>query len=197
MSALILLTVSMLTVVAVDAGSLDASFAGFALSLALGIVGMLSFMVRVWAELENAMNASERITYDDACLPPHLLPACGCLTPLFRRHYADNTPSEAADVIKDTSSGGVIAPAEWPQRGSITFENVKMRYRPTTPLVLKGISLTISPMEKVGIAGRSGCGKSTLLKCLFRYVACVCGPSECPWAHVVVQARRSGGEDHH
>lgn len=116
---------------------------------------------------------------------------------LFRRHYADNTPSEAADVIKDTSSGGVIAPAEWPQRGSITFENVKMRYRPTTPLVLKGISLTINPMEKVGIAGRSGCGKSTLLKCLFRYVACVCGPSECPWAHVVVQARRSGGEDHH
>ena len=119
MSALILLTVSMLTVVAVDAGSLDASFAGFALSLALGIVGMLSFMVRVWAELENAMNASERITYDDACLPPHLLPACGCLTPSFagttpttrlpRQQMSSRTHPLA--VLSPLQSGRSVAPS--------------------------------------------------------------------------------------
>ena len=47
LSAVLLAAVSALTVVAVDSGDLDASFAGFALSLSLGIVGMLSFMVRL------------------------------------------------------------------------------------------------------------------------------------------------------
>jgi len=52
--------------------------------------------------------------------------------------------------------------------GSIRFENVKFRYRPDTPYVLKGISFEIKPGMCVGIIGRSGSGKSTIAKLIQR-----------------------------
>jgi ATP-binding cassette subfamily C (CFTR/MRP) protein 1 len=44
----------------------------------------------------------------------------------------------------------------------------QLRYRPQTPLVLKGINLTIKGGHKVGVVGRTGSGKSTLILALFR-----------------------------
>ena len=46
----------------------------------------------------------------------------------------------------------------------------QVRYRPNTPLVLKGISLTIEGGEKIGVVGRTGSGKSTLIQVLFRLI---------------------------
>lgn len=46
----------------------------------------------------------------------------------------------------------------------------QVRYRPNTPLVLKGISLTIQGGEKIGVVGRTGSGKSTLIQVLFRLI---------------------------
>lgn len=46
----------------------------------------------------------------------------------------------------------------------------QLRYRPQTPLVLKGINLTIQGGHKVGVVGRTGSGKSTLILALFRLV---------------------------
>lgn len=45
-----------------------------------------------------------------------------------------------------------------------------MRYRPDTPLILKGITLNIEGGEKIGIVGRTGGGKSTLIQVFFRLV---------------------------
>lgn len=46
----------------------------------------------------------------------------------------------------------------------------QVRYRPNTPLILKGISLTIQGGEKIGVVGRTGSGKSTLIQVLFRLI---------------------------
>jgi ABC-type multidrug transport system fused ATPase/permease subunit len=47
---------------------------------------------------------------------------------------------------------------------------MQVRYRPSTPLVLKGITLSINGGEKIGVVGRTGSGKSTLIQVFFRLV---------------------------
>ena len=47
---------------------------------------------------------------------------------------------------------------------------MQVRYRPNTPLVLKGITVSIHGGEKVGVVGRTGSGKSTLVQVFFRLV---------------------------
>ncbi|KAL2609529.1 hypothetical protein R1flu_028102 [Riccia fluitans] len=74
-------------------------------------------------------------------------------------------PSEAELEIKETKP-----PPHWPDRGTIVLQNLKLRYRPDTPLVLKGISISIEGGHKVGVVGRTGSGKSTLILALFRIV---------------------------
>lgn len=65
--------------------------------------------------------------------------------------------------------------AQWPSKGTITFDNVQLRYRPELPLVLKGLNFEIRPGEKVGIIGRTGAGKSSLVQALYRTVELVEG----------------------
>ena len=61
-------------------------------------------------------------------------------------------------------------PACWPQKGEISFEDVHLRYRPNTKQVLKKLSFTVEPGQKVGVVGRTGAGKSTLCMALTRIV---------------------------
>ena len=61
-------------------------------------------------------------------------------------------------------------PASWPQKGEISFEDVHLRYRPNTKQVLKKLSFTVEPGQKVGVVGRTGAGKSTLCMALTRIV---------------------------
>jgi len=51
-----------------------------------------------------------------------------------------------------------------------TMKNLKMRYRSETPLVLKGLNVTINAGERIGVVGRTGSGKSSVLLALMRIV---------------------------
>jgi ATP-binding cassette subfamily C (CFTR/MRP) protein 1 len=78
-------------------------------------------------------------------------------------HYAW-LPEEGVIVDKTRR-----VPPSWPSAGAVKFYNVDFAYRPGLPLVLKGVSFTIKPGEKVGIVGRTGAGKSSLLQAIFRH----------------------------
>ncbi|CAI9118330.1 OLC1v1019889C1 [Oldenlandia corymbosa var. corymbosa] len=60
--------------------------------------------------------------------------------------------------------------SDWPNHGDIVVSNLQVRYRWNTPLVLKGISLSIHGGEKIGVVGWTGSGKSTLIQVFFRLV---------------------------
>ncbi|CAI2362549.1 unnamed protein product [Moneuplotes crassus] len=58
----------------------------------------------------------------------------------------------------------------WISKGSITFKDYCVRYRPETELVLQDINLEIQSGEKIGVVGRTGAGKSTLCIAICRII---------------------------
>lgn len=59
---------------------------------------------------------------------------------------------------------------KWPNQGTIKFEDVRLRYRPNTDEVLRGLSFEIEGGKKIGIVGRTGAGKSTISLAISRIV---------------------------
>lgn len=53
-------------------------------------------------------------------------------------------------------------------RGEINFERVSFSYGGDGRCVIKDLSFTVKPGQKIGLVGRSGAGKSTLLNLLLR-----------------------------
>ena len=59
---------------------------------------------------------------------------------------------------------------KWPSQGNIKFEDVRLRYRPKTDEVLRGLNFEIEGGKKIGIVGRTGAGKSTISLAICRIV---------------------------
>lgn len=116
------------------------SIAGLVLSYILSIVMMIQFTVRQLAEVENAMNATERLHY-----------------------YGTQLGEEAPLHLKDVGKS-------WPEKGEIVFDQVQMRYREGLPLVLQGFDMKVDGGERIGVVGRTGAGKSSIMATLFRLV---------------------------
>ena len=53
-------------------------------------------------------------------------------------------------------------------RGSIVFDHVNFEYRPDEP-ILKDLSFTVEPGQKIAIVGPTGSGKTTIIKLLNRF----------------------------
>ncbi|KIW17671.1 hypothetical protein PV08_04866 [Exophiala spinifera] len=124
--------------VVTDRFDVNPSIAGLVLSYILAIVQMIQFTVRQLAEVENNMNATERL-----------------------HHYGSELDQEAPLKLRDV-------PKSWPDAGAISFSKVEMRYRPGLPLVLKGLDFRVRGGERIGIVGRTGAGKSSIMSALFR-----------------------------
>ncbi|CAK9181517.1 unnamed protein product [Ilex paraguariensis] len=74
-------------------------------------------------------------------------------------------PSEAPETIQ-----GHRPSLNWPTVGRVEIHDLKVKYRPNAPLVLRGISCIFEGGHKIGIVGRTGSGKTTLISALFRLV---------------------------
>jgi len=165
-------SVAMLSIYTASKGHLGAGLAGLALTQALSLTGLMNWAVRCLSETENMMSSVERVqfmatnTMQEAPYtqprPAHIQSELAIL-PDQTGHVQ---PSHSVPLATDKA----LLKSGWPWQGQITFNNVKMRYRPDTELVLKGVSLTIRPGEKIGVVGRTGSGKSTLMQTLFRMV---------------------------
>ncbi|GME25282.1 Metal resistance protein YCF1-like protein 2 [Neofusicoccum parvum] len=58
---------------------------------------------------------------------------------------------------------------DWPMEGAIELQNVSASYA-SSGQILKSVSMSIRPGQKIGICGRTGSGKSSLTLCLFRMI---------------------------
>ncbi|KAK9707522.1 hypothetical protein RND81_07G203100 [Saponaria officinalis] len=121
--------------------AIDPSLSGLAATYGLNMNVLQAWIIWNLCNVENKMISVERIL-----------------------EYA-KLPSEAPLIIEDNRPE-----PEWPNGGSIQFQDLKIRYSPDLPLVLKGITCTIPARVKVGVVGRTGSGKSTLIHAIFRVV---------------------------
>ncbi|KAH6798573.1 multidrug resistance-associated protein 6 [Perilla frutescens var. frutescens] len=114
---------------------------GLCLSYAFALTGIQVFLSRWYSSLANYIVSVERI-----------------------KQYM-HIPPQPPSVVVDNR-----APASWPMEGRIQLLDLKIRYRPNAPLVLKGITCIFKEGTRVGVVGRTGSGKTTLISALFRLV---------------------------
>ena len=74
------------------------------------------------------------------------------------------------NIPQEKFEGTEKAPASWPAQGGIDFQDMVLRYRKNTDIVLNKLSFTVKAGEKVGIVGRTGAGKSTISAAISRIV---------------------------
>ncbi|KAI8866063.1 hypothetical protein GQ42DRAFT_181552, partial [Ramicandelaber brevisporus] len=132
-----------------NAKDYTAASAGFTLSYALSFSQTALWVVRFYGELEMNMNSMERI-----------------------EQYM-KVEQEAPGIIPNCRP-----PASWPHQGEVVVRGLHARYAPEAPQVIKGISFSTRPGERIGIVGRTGAGKSSLGLLLLRMLEAESGSIE-------------------
>ncbi|GIQ80733.1 hypothetical protein KIPB_001572, partial [Kipferlia bialata] len=146
--ALITLGTSAAAVLMANSAYSIAALAGLAISYSSGLSEMFSHGLEAFVELESEMSSVERVFA-----------------------YIEDLDQEEPERVQARLLGQDVnddLPEEWPQRGELSFDGVQMRYRSDLPLVLKDVSFSVRPGEKVGVVGRTGAGKSSLGVALLR-----------------------------
>ena len=167
----VVFTAAIASVVMTRQGRLQAGSAGWGLTQALAITGLLTWAVRCLTDLETSMLSVVRVeelidvNREDAILgalesqshrshiPKEHAVAGEALTPLLPEGAGLNITLASADSAALVNEG-------WPWRGNLQFRNVSMRYNSGSPLILKGVSLTVPAGTTLGVVGRTGSGKN-------------------------------------
>nr|GMD62504.1 putative ABC transporter C family member 15 [Ipomoea batatas] len=132
---------SLVLLVTLPEGIIDPSIAGLAVTYGINLNVLQASVIWNICNAENKMISVERIL-----------------------QYS-NLASEAPMMIEDCRP-----PYNWPDTGSISFQNLQIRYAEHLPSVLKHITCTFPGSKKIGVVGRTGSGKSTLIQAIFRIV---------------------------
>ncbi|XP_075974237.1 multidrug resistance-associated protein 1-like [Anticarsia gemmatalis] len=125
--------------------SISPGMAGLSISYTLEITQTLSWLVQTTSEIETNIVAVERM-----------------------KEYAETEPEAEWTV-------GAGPRASWPETGAVQLEGLTLAYRSGAEPVLRDVTCTVAPRDKLGIVGRTGAGKSTLTLGLFRIVEAVGG----------------------
>ncbi|KAM1339407.1 hypothetical protein ACFX1X_038733 [Malus domestica] len=137
----IILSASALAITLIQFDTSSTGFVGMVLSYGLSLNVFVVIAVQFQCMLANSIISVERV-----------------------EQYM-HIPSEAPEVIEENRPM-----RNWPTVGKVEIHDLKVRYRPNAPLVLRGINCTIEGGDKIGIVGRTGSGKTTLISILFRLV---------------------------
>ncbi len=134
------LVVLVVSIIAVVRRSDSSASSALALSNVMRLGAVLQWGVRQFVETEAFLASVERLG-----------------------QYGDLPPEGGVQSL------AASAPSGWIWKGAIEFDNVEVRYDDAKP-VLKGVSFSLRPGEKLGIVGRTGAGKSSMINALFRLV---------------------------
>ncbi|RHN38804.1 putative xenobiotic-transporting ATPase [Medicago truncatula] len=132
---------SLVLLVSLPEGFINPSIAGLAVTYGINLNVLQASVIWNICNAENKMISVERIL-----------------------QYT-NIASESPLVIEDSRP-----PRNWPETGTICFQNLQIRYAEHLPSVLKNITCTFPGRKKIGVVGRTGSGKSTLIQAIFRIV---------------------------
>lgn len=127
------------------AGRLRSGSAGWGITQALSITGLLTWAVRCLTDSETHFMSILRIA--------ELSDLDTEETEIRGFENRDKTPNGGQSYENDLLKSG------WPWRGEVQFNDVSMRYNPGSPLVLKNVSVNVPPGSTLGIVGRTGSGE--------------------------------------
>ncbi|KAK9787197.1 hypothetical protein SCARD494_10727 [Seiridium cardinale] len=135
------LVVGLLATVVFLRDSFNSGDVGVALTMVMTFNSSLMMLIKNWTLMETSVGAVSRV-----------------------KDYAITTDAE-----EDTTSLAPL-PADWPSTGAIQLSGLVAGHSPSSPPVLKGVSMAIRAGEKIAICGPSGSGKTSLILALLRMI---------------------------
>lgn len=123
------------------------------------MTGILSWIVRAWTDVENNIVSVERVNeYADTAKEVSGVKYAKqykdteVITEHCNRVYLNAQPCCYCSLQASWTIEGSTLPLDWPQKGTLQFQDYGLQYRKGLELALKGITLNINEREKVSLA---------------------------------------------